>query len=170
MSSESQEFELFSKSQSSQDLDPVLDKIHAQIRAERPTIAATALKLFAIHVVSSVLTLTVCPQFGFRLFFQGHGLMEFFMRAGSQGCFLFCGGFYLGTSFLLARFLLDYDSWVLIRKVRVLFAGVLALVSMGVLSMLGSALSFELGLMWFLGTYLGAWLASLPSPARFKAR
>jgi hypothetical protein len=92
------------------------------------------------------------------------------MRAGLQGGYLFCGSFYLGASFLLARFVLSPDAWILLRRLRAPFAGLLALLSMAALTNLGHAVPFELGLMWFLGTYLGAWLISLPPPLRFKSR
>jgi hypothetical protein len=144
----------------------ILDGIHLKISQEKPSIANTAMQMGLIHIASSLITLMICPQFGVRIFFEGHGLMGLFMRAGSQACFLFCGAFYLGVTFLIARNFMQPDSWILIRKVRALFAGALALLSMGALTMIGQKLSFELGLMWFLGAYVSAWLTSLPHPRR----
>lgn len=160
------DFKEFTEIKASAANSKLLDDVHLKIAQEKPALSHVAMQIGAIHLLSSFVTLLICPQFGVRLFFDGHGLMGFFMRAGSEACFIFCGAFYLGVTFLIARNTLQPDAWIMIRKVRVLFAVVLAFLSMGALTMIGNKLSFEMGLMWFLGAYVGAWITSLPHPKR----
>lgn len=158
-----QEFSDFKNSESKSSHNKMtLEKVHEQILAEAPRLSMVLAQLLGLHLISSLITLMICPQFGIRLFFDGHGLMSFFMQAGTQGCFLLCGLFYLGTSFAAARLFFNHEEWIFIRKTRVLSATVLALLSMGVLKMYGEELNMQLSAMWFLGAYLGSWLASVP--------
>ncbi|WP_413287794.1 hypothetical protein [Bdellovibrio sp. HCB337] len=147
------------------DFESFLESGHAQLPTSAlenlkkeifPSLSLVATKLGLIHLFSSVVTLMLCPQFGFRLFFDGHGLMHYFMAAGSVACFGFCGAFYLGTSFWLAKIFLGEFEWVVLRKNSVLALGSVSLLSLGVLSMLGHELSFEVGFVWLLGALVSA--------------
>lgn len=147
------------------DFESFLESGHAQLPASSlenlkkeifPSLSHVAMKLGLIHLASSILTLMLCPQFGFRLFFEGHGLMYYFMQAGNVACFGFCGAFYLGTSFWLAKIFLGEFEWLLLRKNSVLALASLSLLSLGAFSMLGHELSFEVGFVWLLGALVSA--------------
>src|SRR6185437_3003573 len=96
----------------------VLGKIKTEIEKTRPSKAQVLMKLGILHLASSALTLTACPQFGLRLFFKGMGLMNYFMKISSEACFVCCGFFYLATTFLLVNLFLKYDEWLIIKKSR----------------------------------------------------
>ncbi|MGZ3804605.1 MAG: hypothetical protein ACXVB4_10370 [Pseudobdellovibrionaceae bacterium] len=145
------DFASFLESGQSQ-LDPsVLEKIKKEIF---PRPSAVALKMGLIHLLSSVFTLMACPQFGLRLFFSGHGLMHYFMKAGSLACFAFCGAFYLGATFWAAKIFLGEFEWEVLRKNPALSLGGVALLSLGVFSMISHDLNFEAVFVWLLGACL----------------
>lgn len=132
-----------------------------------PPLSTVAVKMGLIHLVSSVFTLMACPQFGLRLFFEGHGLMHYFMKAGSVACFSFCGAFYLGASFWIAKIFLGEFEWEVLRKNAVLSLGALSLLSLGTFSMMSPELHFEAGFVWFLGAVLSG---ALPLLTRVQHR
>lgn len=148
------------------DFESFLESGHAQLEPTAldhlkkelfPRLSTVAMKLGLIHLASSVLTLMACPQFGFRLFFSGHGLMHYFMKAGSVACFGFCGALYLGVTFWLAKIFLGEFEWALLRKNAVLSLGVLSFLSLGFFAMIdGYELNFEVGFVWLLGAIVSA--------------
>lgn len=148
------DFESFLESGHAQLDATVLDTLKKEIF---PSLSSVAVKLGLIHLVSSVLTLMACPQFGLRLFFEGHGLMHYFMKAGSVACFGFCGAFYLGTTFWIAKLFLGEFEWAVLKKNSVLSLGALSLLSLGVFAMInGHELTFEVGFVWLLGAIVSA--------------
>ena len=146
----------------------ILNKIHAEIAAAAPKKSQVAMKLGGIHLASSALTLMACPQFGVRLFFQGEGLMHYFMKVSPLFCQSFCGAFYLAVTFVLARILLRYDEWLVLMRSRVLTIGSVALISLGIFAMLARGISWEAGIFWIFGATLAGELTSLPKRA-FKS-
>lgn len=138
----------------------VLHRIHQEIAKTAPKTTSVAVKLDLIHLVSSCLTLMACPQFGTRLFFKGDGLMHWFMEISPLFCMSFCGAFYLSVTFLLARWTLKYDEWLVITRSRTLSIGVLALLSLGTFAMLARGISLEAGVFWLFGATLAAEAAS----------
>jgi hypothetical protein len=148
------------------DFESFLESGHAQLDSEAldhlkkeifPSLSQVAIKLGVIHLVSSFMTLMACPQFGLRLFFEGHGLMHYFMKAGSVACFGFCGAFYLGATFWIAKFVLGEFEWNVLKKNSVLSLSTIALVSLGAFAMFNSReLTFEVGFVWLLGAIVSA--------------
>ncbi|MDG0817329.1 hypothetical protein [Bdellovibrio svalbardensis] len=134
----------------------VLQKIQNEIAKTAPKRTSVAAKLGAVHLVSSVITLTACPQFGLRLFFQGEGMMHYFMKISPTFCQSFCGALYLSVTFLLARFVLKYDEWLVVLRSRALSIATLALLSLGTFAMINRQMSFETGVFWIFGATLGA--------------
>lgn len=144
----------------------VLQKIHSQLMLPSPWTAAT--KLGVAHLVSSLVTLMSCAQFGVRLFFDGHGLMHYFMQISPTFCMAFCGGLYLAITFLIARALLNRDEWLLILRSRTLSILSLSLISLGGFALVSHEVTFQAGLLWLFGAVVGAEFASL-RPARILA-
>lgn len=95
-------------------------------------------KLALIHLVSALLTLSFCPQFGFRVFGEGMGLMENFMGFGAYGCMLACGFFFMGSSLLMAALVLKSYELMAIRRHRFAEIGSIVLLSMGFFIMVGA--------------------------------
>jgi hypothetical protein len=155
------DFASFSEAEASAASSQLLNKVKSEIALHAPKFRNVALKLGLIHLVSSCMTLLACPQFGFRLFFQGHGLMHYFMQISDTFCYAFCGAFYLATTFLLARWVLRYDEWLVIKKSRVLAIGSVAMLSLGAFFMISGEVNWELAVVWLFGATLGAELISL---------
>ncbi|MEK2687634.1 hypothetical protein [Bdellovibrio sp. GT3] len=139
----------------------VLNKIHSEIARTAPKKSAVAVKLGGIHLVSSFFTLMACPQFGTRLFFDGEGLMDVFMNISPMFCQAFCGAFYLAVTFILARFVLKYDEWLVVMRSRALTIGSVALLSLGVFAMLAQGISWEAGVFWIFGALVAGEMASV---------
>ncbi|MNT24939.1 hypothetical protein D3C72_1604390 [compost metagenome] len=154
------DFESFSLNEEVAPTSP-LAKVKSQIAAQAPKMRSVAVKLGLIHLGSSFLTLLACPQFGLRLFFEGHGLMHYFMQISETFCYSFCGAFYLASTFVIARFVLNYDEWLLVKKSRTLMIGSIAMISLGIFTMLSAEMSWQLALVWLFGATLGAELVSL---------
>ncbi len=124
----------------------VLSKIHTQIRDESPSRWKVVSKLAVAHILGSVVTLMSCSQFGVQLFFDGGGLMHYFMQVSPTFCYVCCGALYLGMTFLIARVVLNYDEWLMILRSRVLSVAILALLSLGGLSIASHEVNLETGL------------------------
>lgn len=138
----------------------ILKRIHSQLEKELPSPWKAARSLGLAHLISSVITLMSCSQFGVRLFFEGEGLMNYFMKISPTFCLSFCGALYLGITFLLARLLLSYDEWLLLLRSRSLNITSVALISLGALSILSHEVNLESGLFWFFGAALGGELVT----------
>lgn len=126
--------------------------ILGDVRAElEPSYARVLAKLGIIHAVVSIGTLSVCPQFGFRLFGEGMGIMDAFMALGSFGCPVACGTFYLGTSFALAATVLRRPEWRAIRAHRMLTLTAIVLLSLGFFRIMDGEFFLEFSIAWLLG-------------------
>lgn len=112
-------------------------------------------KLMGIHALVTVFTLSVCPQFGFRILGEGMGLMHVFSALGEWGCLVACGSFFVGSSILAASFLLSRDEIRQIRRHRFLEVGSLTLLSLGFFFMLDLEIVLSLAAAWFVGALLG---------------
>jgi len=159
------DFESFLESGHAQLESSVLDSLKKELF---PSFSSVAIKLGLIHLASSVLTLMACPQFGLRLFFEGHGLMHYFMKAGSVACFALCGALYLGATFWIAKIFLGEFEWAAVRKNAVLSMGTISLLSLGAFAMInGPELNFEVGFVWLLGAIVSAAIPLL-TPAHHR--
>ena len=83
----------------------------------KPSALRVFVKVLAIHSVVSLLTLSLCSQFGIRLFGEGPGLMAHLMSFGEMGCMAVCGGLFLGATAIATGLLLSQpESRRLIRE------------------------------------------------------
>lgn len=153
------DFESFSQSSHPAGSSFVLAKIHSRLNLPSPWTAAT--KLGIAHLISSVVILSACAQFGVRLFFPGHGLMHYFMKISPTFCMSFCGALYLACTFFFARLILSRDEFLLIYRSKVLSIMAVALLSLGGLALVSHEVTFQAGLLWLFGAVVGAELASL---------
>ncbi|MBU6374363.1 MAG: hypothetical protein KGQ59_00040 [Bdellovibrionales bacterium] len=113
-------------------------------------------KLSLIHLFSALFTLSICPQFGFRVLGDGMGLMHYFMSLGSFGCPMACGSFFLGTSLLVATILLKGHELRALRSHRFAELGALTLLSLGFFIMVDpSSVVTSFTLAWVLGSLTG---------------
>ncbi len=116
------------------------------------------LKLFLLHLFASVVTLSLCQQFGMKLPLAGSvDLMHVFMRSGALLCQVFCGAFYLGVSFALMPLFLPRIERGWVRKRLGIVALAFTAFSALLLSLMGTALAP----LYLAGWGMGAYLASL---------
>jgi hypothetical protein len=111
-------------------------------------------KLVGIHTLSAIVTLSICPQFGFRLFGEGMGLMHSFMALGTYGCMIACGGFFTGLSLLAAVMVLKPREIKVIRQNRLLALGGLTFLSLGFFIMVDAEILLSLAVAWFAGAFV----------------
>lgn len=130
--------------------------LFATVRADlHPNPWTVFSKLSLIHAFTGIFTLSVCPQFGIRLFGEGMGLMHWFMKLGDYGCMLACGTFYLGTSLFAAALVLRPEEIQTVRKNRFLELTGLTLLSLGFFLMVSSEIVVGLAAAWALGSIFG---------------
>jgi cyanate permease len=119
--------------------------------------AMLGLKLLLFHAFASVVTLSLCQQFGMKIpVAGGFDLMHVFMRSGAWMCQLFCGAFYLGTSFALMSFLLPRHELSCLKQRLPSVALVFTLFSALMLAGMGEAMASTYLLAWSLGAYAAA--------------
>lgn len=155
------DFESFAAATETRGSSSVLQKIHAQIEQELPSLWVVTGKMALAHGVGSVATLMSCSQFGVQIFFHGGGLMHYFMHLSPTFCHTFCGALYFTVTFLMARLILKYDEWLVILRSRVLSISSLALITLGGFSLVSHEVTLEAGLLWFFGAALGGELTTL---------
>lgn len=149
----------------------ILQKIHQEITKSLPSPWLVASKLGIAHLLGSLVTLMSCSQFGVQVFFDGGGLMHYFMKINPTLCFTFCGALYLSISFLFARTILNHEEWLVILRSRVLSISSLALISLGGLSLASHEVTFETGLLWLFGAALGGeWVTLVKSPTLWLSK
>lgn len=132
--------------------EQLISVIHHELN---PSIWRVLAKLSLIHLFSAVVTLSICPQFGVRIFGQGMGLMVYFMRLGDQVCAAACGAFFTMFSLFVAGIVLRSEEVRAIARHR--GAEILALtgLSLGFFIMLRADIVIEFALVWFGGAVLG---------------
>ena len=135
----------------------ISERILVEVRKDlNPSPFVVFSKLVAIHSLTALVTLSVCPQFGFRILGDGMGLMRIFMSLGRYGCLIACGAFFTGSSLLLAATLLKVEEVRVLRKYRVTELGSLALLSLGFFIMRDAELFLGLTFSWLFGAWIGS--------------
>lgn len=156
MTSLRNDFEEFSQSVERPPLR-VSEKVLAHVRHElNPSLVSVLMRLMFVHFLASFATLSVCPQFGFRLFGEGMGISHWFMSFGEYGCLVACGSFFTGTSLALASVVLGMPHLRKIREHRWLGASLLILFSLSFFWMMNAEFILGLTVAWLLGALLGS--------------
>lgn len=115
-------------------------------------------KLLAVHTLTTIITLAVCPQFGFQVIKTSLNLMHYFMQFGQHFCDFACGAFFTTISCLIALFIISRDELRAIRHHKVILTSAILLVSIGFFSIMNTQLFFELSFLWIFGASAGAML------------
>lgn len=114
-------------------------------RQTNPPWTRLAMKLTAIQFVTSLITLTLCPQFGISPLGVSDGLRNIFMLLGHHWCEFLCGLFYAFSFFISFRVLFNTFE---IRKLTQHFWILQSLIAMGSVGFL---------LMWTLSLAINPW-------------
>ncbi len=142
------------------------EKLRAKIADEKPNFKMILLQVSGLHVLSTLIALFFFTQFGLRWPLHTRIFSDPLMTLGIQTYYFSAGFLYLALSFVFARLIFPWESWLELKKWRIFVAMGLALVSLFALSALGTPLPMSLNLNWLLGAYLGAAVASIQSPSR----
>lgn len=136
------------------------EKIKLEIQKRlNPKPHEVAIKVLSVHLLSAFLTLSVCPQFGKKLFNLNIDLMEIFMHiVGPRYCVILCGSFFVATSLLINGLFLNYDELRTIRSHRHLTVFLIVLISFGSFLMFDPILFLESTILWFIGAILGGYV------------
>lgn len=121
-----------------------------------PDLKIILLKLSIVHLVSALITLAICPQFGFQTFRSHINLMDIFMKLGNHFCDFACGTFFTATSVFIALFIISRDELRVLRHHRVMTVLSIVLASIGFFVIMNPQLFFELSLLWIIGAISGA--------------
>lgn len=154
----------FMEFMNSREVDPpqtltesTLKVIHQKLNPSIPSVAA---KILGLHAILSIVTLSLCSQFGVRLF-SFMDLMDSFMSVvGHQYCMALCGAFYIGASALALTFLLSPEEVLAVRRNRVLQFLIVAGVSLAAFIFFGGEILLVPALIWLIGAF-SAWIATV---------
>jgi hypothetical protein len=113
------------------------------------------LKVFVIHLITALVTLSICPQLGFSFIRSKFNLMDIFMKIGPHFCDFACGAFFTTMSMTSILFVLSRDEIRFIRHKQILLILTLILTSLGFLFVLNPQLFIQFSLLWLLGTIGG---------------
>lgn len=140
--------------------EKINQKILAEIKGRlNPSFQQIILKLFAIHLIVGIVTLSICPQMGVSTFHTKINLMDYFMYFGPTVCSLLCGMFFLFSSMLLGYVILSADEDRLIKSKKFATTSILLLYSIGFLVIFSPNIFVEFSLIWLAGAFLGSILS-----------
>ena len=122
-----QEFQIFLSSPEVASPLAVGENILSKVEKDlNPSFQSVFSKVLAVHAVTSLISLSLCSQFGIRAL-PVLDLMNSFMKiAGESICMMVCGALYLGLSALMISFMLGSDELRLVRKHKTLQVTLLA--------------------------------------------
>lgn len=123
-----------------------------------PDLKVILLKIFIIHLLTAIVTLSICPQYGIQFFKTSFNLMPIFMKLGNHFCDFVCGTFFTATSFFTALFIISRDELRVLRFHKNLTIGLIILSSIGFFLIMAPPLFFEFSLLWILGAVIGSYL------------
>lgn len=112
-------------------------------------------KISFIHMIAGLITLSLCPQFGFRLFGEGPGLMSYFLIFGIYGCTALCGAFFIGTSFFVSSLVLKQEEVNVLKRHKWLQISSVTFISLGAFIMIDTEIILGFALSWIVGSIVG---------------
>ncbi len=112
-------------------------------------------KLSFVHFFVGLFTLSLCPQFGLRIFGEGLGLMKYFLAFGTYGCTALCGAFFVGTSLFVSGLALRPEEIRVLKSHRWLQISSLSLLSLGAFLMADREILLTFAVAWIVGSVIG---------------
>jgi hypothetical protein len=146
--------------------EKILSNIHGRLH---PKLSHLILKLFSVHLATALITLSVCPQLGFKILNLPINLMHAFMVFGMPACYFLCGLFFTATSTIMAAIVLRRDDIRALRFHKTLAASALILSSIGFFGIMNPNFFLEFSLLWLIGAITGV-VMTLEVSSRILAR
>lgn len=117
-------------------------------------------KIAAVHAFVGFLSLGICSQFGLNPFNTSYSLSEWFMqKAGHSVCMIFCGVFFIASTYLLANLILNLEELEAIRKFEWLQVSILSMGSLAAFHFFGGEIIMSFALLWMVGAFIGGLLS-----------
>lgn len=133
------------------------EKILSTVKTElQPNMLHLLMKVFIIHLVTAVVTLAICPQFGLRTFNLDFNLMHSFMFLGLPVCYLLCGAFFTASTIFSASLILKRDEIRALRFQKTTSTFLLILSSVSFFIIMKPELFIEFSIMWLIGAVIGS--------------
>lgn len=129
----------------------ILENIHNQLF---PKVIAyqLILKLAFIQFIGFLFVLSICPQFGFGIFKNGHyGLTSLFMKVSDEFCQIMCGITLFSVSFLALKFNLKITEIEWLRKNKVLMTALVVSLMSQFFWMFAPEIYLEQFILWLIG-------------------
>lgn len=152
----SEEFAEFMSSEGVAPPERVVDRVTEYVRRDlNPSSKDVFAKVLGIHALVSVVSLSLCSQFGLQTLAL-FDLMSVFMKfMGHTYCMALCGAVFMGASGFTFSLLLRPEEIRVVRQHRWLQVTALSSLSLGVFLLLDAEVLILPGALWMLGTLLG---------------
>lgn len=121
-------------------------------------------KVTLLHLIAGIITLSICPQFGWNPFNIGHDLSQFFMQYGMWACGLFCGSIFIGTGSILKYAFLDLKKLAPHQHQLLRNTSIISFIYLCLLMVIGKDahfISIEFALSWFIGALFIEYLSKV---------
>ncbi|MBX7139211.1 MAG: hypothetical protein K1X83_14650 [Oligoflexia bacterium] len=141
------------------------DKIRTTIHAAlNPSAFQVFLKLLVISTMAGLLSLAICPQFGFG---GNLSLMRYFMKLGPHICSMACGAFFIGVGVILSSLFMRPEELRVLRRTEHLQFSALSMLALSAFICTSGAVMSILTIFWLGGAFVGA-LLSFELSYRFR--
>ncbi len=120
------------------------------------------LKILSIHLVTGVISLSFCHQFGLNPFNTKYSLADWFMSVGGHSiCMIGCGVTFVSISLFAAGYFLTVEEVNALKRNEFLQNFSLGLISLGAFAAFGAELAIGMAGLWLLGSVIGGFIATL---------
>lgn len=131
----------------------VYSKIHNLLN---PKALIVFLKILGIHLVTGVISLSFCHQFGLNPFNTKYSLADWFMSVGGHHfCMLGCGVLFVGVGVLAAGYFLTVEEIKALKRTEFLQNLSLGVISLGLFAAFGAEMILSIAGLWLLGALVG---------------
>lgn len=126
-------------------------------------------KILGIHLVTGVVSLSFCHQFGLNPFNTKYSLADWFMTVGGHHfCMLGCGTLFVGGGILAAGYFLTIEEIKALKRTEFLQNLSLGLISLGLFAAFGVEMILSIAGLWLLGALIGGFVATM-AITKFKS-
>lgn len=156
------EFESFMKSESISVPQELNLKVLAAVGSLlNPNAYRIFAKILGFHLISGILSLSICHQFGLNPFQTKSSLADWFMTIGGHNiCMIGCGILFVGLSIAAAGSFLTIEEVRVLRKTSPLQISALSIFSLGAFAAFGAQFALAIAGLWILGGLIGGMLAT----------
>lgn len=119
------------------------------------------LKILGIHLVTGLISLSFCHQFGLNPFNTKYSIADWFMSVGGHHfCMLGCGVLFVGGGIFAAGYFLTVEEIKALKRTEFLQNLSLGLISLGLFAAVGAEMILSIAGLWLLGALLGGFVAT----------